>query len=141
MYKHYYNSKKAIGNVKPDKVSELALFSNFVLHWSCNSVTKALRECYCLCVHPLAGEKGANVHLYTFDEGQMSTPLDELGGICPYMPFLGRGQMSKGAHVRPPLTSGHQRRNVIINLHEVMFRSQQLHPFQYSYILMYLSYL
>ena len=30
MYKDYYNSKKAIGNVKPDKVSESAL-SNFVL--------------------------------------------------------------------------------------------------------------
>ena len=34
--------------------------------------------------------------------GQMSKPLDELGGKCPYMPFLDRGQMSKGEHVRPP---------------------------------------
>ena len=33
--------------------------------------------------------------------GQMPTPLDELGGKCPNMPFLGRGQMSEGAHVRP----------------------------------------
>ena len=33
---------------------------------------------------------------------QMSAPLDELGGKCPYMPFLGRGQMSEGVHVRPP---------------------------------------
>ena len=32
----------------------------------------------------------------------MSAPLDELGGKCPYMPFLGRGQMSEGVHVRPP---------------------------------------
>ena len=32
----------------------------------------------------------------------MSTPLDELGGKCPDMPFLGRGQMSEGAHVCPP---------------------------------------
>ena len=29
----------------------------------------------------------------------MSSPLDELGGKCPYMPFLGRGQMSEGAHI------------------------------------------
>ena len=35
--------------------------------------------------------------------GQMSKPLDELGGKCPYMPFLDRGQMSEGEHVRPPL--------------------------------------
>ena len=28
--------------------------------------------------------------------GIMSTRLGELGGKCPYMPFLGRGQMSKG---------------------------------------------
>ena len=28
--------------------------------------------------------------------GQMSKPLDELGGKCPYMPFLDRGQMSEG---------------------------------------------
>ena len=34
----------------------------------------------------------------------MSKALDELGGKCPYMPFLGRGQMSEGAHVRPPHT-------------------------------------
>ena len=34
--------------------------------------------------------------------GQMSKPLDELGGKCPYMPFLDRGQMSEGEHVRPP---------------------------------------
>ena len=34
--------------------------------------------------------------------GQMSKPLDELGGKCPYMPFLDRGQMSDGEHVRPP---------------------------------------
>ena len=32
----------------------------------------------------------------------MSKPLDELGGKCPYMPFLDRGQMSEGEHVRPP---------------------------------------
>ena len=35
--------------------------------------------------------------------GQMSKLLDELGGKCPYMPFLDRGQMSEGEHVRPPL--------------------------------------
>ena len=35
----------------------------------------------------------------------MSKPLDELGGKCPYMPFLDRGQMSKGEHVRPPFKS------------------------------------
>ena len=34
--------------------------------------------------------------------GQMSTPLYELGGKCLHMQFLGRGQMSKGANVRPP---------------------------------------
>ena len=34
--------------------------------------------------------------------GQKSKPLDELGGKCPYMPFLDRGQMSEGEHVRPP---------------------------------------
>ena len=34
--------------------------------------------------------------------GQMSKPLDELGGKCPYLPFLDRGQMSEGEHVRPP---------------------------------------
>ena len=33
----------------------------------------------------------------------MSKLLDELGGKCPYMPFLDRGQMSEGEHVRPPL--------------------------------------
>ena len=65
-------------------------------------MTKALRECYCLCVHSLAGEMGAKVHLYTFDEGGKFHILDELGGKYPYMPFLGRGQMSDGAHVRPP---------------------------------------
>ena len=32
----------------------------------------------------------------------MSKPLDELGGKCPYMPFLDRGQMSEGERVRPP---------------------------------------
>ena len=31
MYKHYYNSKKALGIVEPDKVSESALFSNFAI--------------------------------------------------------------------------------------------------------------
>ena len=35
--------------------------------------------------------------------GQMSKPLDELGGKCPYMSFLDRGQMSEGEHVRPPV--------------------------------------
>ena len=28
----------------------------------------------------------------------MFKPLDELGGKCPYMPFLDRGQMSEGEH-------------------------------------------
>ena len=37
--------------------------------------------------------------------GQMSTPLYELGGKCPYMQFLGRGQMSEGANVRLPYKS------------------------------------
>ena len=32
----------------------------------------------------------------------MSKPVDELGGKCPYMPFLDMGQMSEGEHVRPP---------------------------------------
>ena len=32
----------------------------------------------------------------------MSKSLDELGGKCPYLPFLDRGQMSEGEHVRPP---------------------------------------
>ena len=35
----------------------------------------------------------------------MSKSLDELGGKCPYMPFLDRGQMSEGEHVRPPFVS------------------------------------
>ena len=35
--------------------------------------------------------------------GQMSKPLDELGGNCPNIPFLDRGQMSEGEHVRPPV--------------------------------------
>ena len=35
----------------------------------------------------------------------MSKPLDELGGKCPYMPFLDRGQMSEGERVRPPFSS------------------------------------
>ena len=34
--------------------------------------------------------------------GQMSPPLYELGGKCPHMQFLGRGQMSEGANVRLP---------------------------------------
>ena len=34
--------------------------------------------------------------------GQMSTPLYELGGKCPHMQFLGRGQMCEGANVRLP---------------------------------------
>ena len=38
--------------------------------------------------------------------GQMSKPLDVLGGKCPYMPFLDRGQMSEGEHVRPPRPGG-----------------------------------
>ena len=58
MYKQYYNSKMTIGNVKPNYVSESAWFSNFVLALALATVTKALRECYCLCVHPLAGERG-----------------------------------------------------------------------------------
>ena len=28
--------------------------------------------------------------------GQMSKPLDELGGKCPYMPFLDRGKCPRG---------------------------------------------
>ena len=35
--------------------------------------------------------------------GQMSTPLYELGGKCPHLQFLGRGQMSEGANVRLPV--------------------------------------
>ena len=38
--------------------------------------------------------------------GQISKPLDELGGKCPYMPFLDKGQMSEGEHVRPPPGQG-----------------------------------
>ena len=34
--------------------------------------------------------------------GQMSNTVNQLGGKCPYMPFLGRGQMSEGEHVCPP---------------------------------------
>ena len=34
--------------------------------------------------------------------GQMSTPLYELGGKCPHIQFLSRGQMSEGANVRIP---------------------------------------
>ena len=30
------------------------------------------------------------------DEGQMSNAVNQLGGKCPNMPFLGRGQMSWG---------------------------------------------
>ena len=37
--------------------------------------------------------------------GEMSTPLYELGGKCPHMQFLGRGQMSEGANVRLPQNS------------------------------------
>ena len=37
--------------------------------------------------------------------GQMSTPLYELGGKCPHLQFLGRGQMSVGANVRLPSIS------------------------------------
>ena len=32
----------------------------------------------------------------------MSNAVNKLGGKCPYMPFLGRVQMSGGEHVRPP---------------------------------------
>ena len=46
-------------------------------------MTKALRKCYCLYVHLLAGEKGANDHLNTFDEVANVLPLR-----------LVRGQMS-----------------------------------------------
>ena len=34
--------------------------------------------------------------------GQMSTPLFELGGECPHLQLLGRGQMSERANVRLP---------------------------------------
>ena len=37
--------------------------------------------------------------------GQMSTSLYELGGKCPHMQFLGRGQMSEWANVRLPSKS------------------------------------
>ena len=69
-------------------------------------MTQARRECYCLCDHSLAGERGQMSTFIHLMRGQMSIPLDELGGKCPYMPFLGRGQMSEGAHVRPPLIMG-----------------------------------
>ena len=53
--------------------------------------------------------------------GQMSKPLDELGGKCPYMPFLDRGQMSEGEHVRPPHTpiveNKNKRTNGPVNAH------------------------
>ena len=29
----------------------------------------------------------------------MSNSANQLGGKCPYMPYLGRGQMSGGEHV------------------------------------------
>ena len=29
----------------------------------------------------------------------MSISANQLGGKCPYMPYLGRGQMSRGEHV------------------------------------------
>ena len=44
--------------------------------------------------------------------GQMSKPLDELGGKCPYMPFLDRGQMSEGEHVRPSVKAVAQFRQI-----------------------------
>ena len=55
--------------------------------------------------------------------GQMSTPLYELGGKCPHMQFLGRGQMSEWANVRLPnlprvlilLNAGHQNKLATTN--------------------------
>ena len=35
--------------------------------------------------------------------GQMSTPLYELGGKCPHMKFLGRGQMSEWGKCQAPV--------------------------------------
>ena len=42
----------------------------------------------------------------------MSKPLDELGGKCPYMPFLDMGQMSKGEHVRPMCKKGCDKKSI-----------------------------
>ena len=41
----------------------------------------------------------------------MSNAVNKLGGKCPNMPFLGRGQMSGGEHVRPPDSMHVEKRN------------------------------
>ena len=38
--------------------------------------------------------------------GQMSSPVNHLGGRCPHIPFLTGEQMSEGGNVRLP-TEGH----------------------------------
>ena len=55
--------------------------------------------------------------------GQMSKPLDELGGKCPYMPFLDRGQMSEGEHVRPSI--GKTSKKMSIHLHRIERRKKK----------------
>ena len=59
------------------------------------------------------GGKGANVLSSFYKRGQMSTiihllrgqmssPVNHLGGRCPHIPFFTGGQMSEGANVRLP---------------------------------------
>ena len=45
------------------------------------------------------GQMSTIIHLLT---GQMSSPVNHLGGRCPYIPFFTGGQMSEVANVRLP---------------------------------------
>ena len=60
------------------------------------------------------GGKGANVLPLFYKRGQMSTilhllrgqmssPVNHLGGRCPHIPFFTGGQMSEGGNVRLPI--------------------------------------
>ena len=45
------------------------------------------------------GQMSTIIHLL---RGQMSSPVNHLGGRCPHIPFFTGGQMSEGANVRLP---------------------------------------
>ena len=64
-------------------------------------------------VYAFEGGKGANVLPLFYKRGQMSTilhllrgqmssPVNHLGGRCPHIPFFTGGQMSEGGNVRLP---------------------------------------
>ena len=67
--------------------------------------------------------------------GQMSKPLDELGGKCPYMPFLDRGQMSEGEYVRPPSFLFHSGDKLIVHLlhYKILLRLLTARDFKMAY--------